>query len=324
KTDEPIQSSYVSFDFTSKLINLENPSPADNEIAFLMDTTTHHVTSVLEITSSFTTTIPPPPLFFNPLLQQATPTPTPTTSEATTLFTSLLDFSYILPQAVSDFATHVIEKNVTKSLEAAVLARSSSQLKSTYEADTSLSEIELTKILLDKIEESKSHLRADYKKKLYDALLNIKDLTQEILVGPAFELLKGTCNSLTELEYHLEECFKATTERLDWHNPVIEAPKRVEDLQLGVKSYQKKLNLTKPDTFRLMRADELYKFSDGMLDDVRSALNDIAKGIRIQYMPKRKWSGLHKQRARVMVQDINKQLYERRLMRNLEKFVGER
>ncbi|GJZ98778.1 hypothetical protein Tco_0671231 [Tanacetum coccineum] len=35
--------------------------------------------------------------------------------------------------------------------------------------------------------------------------LNIKDLTQEILVGPAFELLKGTCKSLTELEYHLEE-----------------------------------------------------------------------------------------------------------------------
>ncbi|GKC00341.1 hypothetical protein Tco_0986477 [Tanacetum coccineum] len=49
--------------------------------------------------------------------------------------------------------------------------------------------------------------------------LNIKDLTQEILVGPAFELLKGTCKSLTELEYHLEECSKSTTERLDQHNP---------------------------------------------------------------------------------------------------------
>ncbi|GJY43488.1 hypothetical protein Tco_0431701, partial [Tanacetum coccineum] len=28
-----------------------------------------------------------------------------------------------------------------------------------------------------------------------------------------------TCKSLTELEYHLEECSKATTERIDWHNP---------------------------------------------------------------------------------------------------------
>nr|GFA58314.1 hypothetical protein [Tanacetum cinerariifolium] len=49
--------------------------------------------------------------------------------------------------------------------------------------------------------------------------LNIKDLNQAILVGPKFELFKGTCKSLTELEYHLEECSKATTERLDWHNP---------------------------------------------------------------------------------------------------------
>ncbi|GKC34639.1 hypothetical protein Tco_1047023, partial [Tanacetum coccineum] len=49
--------------------------------------------------------------------------------------------------------------------------------------------------------------------------LKIPNLTQEILVGPAFKLLKGTCKSITELEYHLEECSKATTERLDWHDP---------------------------------------------------------------------------------------------------------
>ncbi|GJR47463.1 hypothetical protein Tco_1315566 [Tanacetum coccineum] len=92
--------------------------------------------------------------------------------------------------------------------------------------------------------------------------------------------------------------------------------RRVEDLKLGVKSYQKKLNLTKPDTVksnfrqrtaytaysdpkgvifkdemnrnRLMRADELHKFSDGTLNDVRSALNDIAKGIRMEYLSMRK------------------------------------
>ncbi|GKD68242.1 hypothetical protein Tco_1322332 [Tanacetum coccineum] len=45
--------------------------------------------------------------------------------------------------------------------------------------------------------------------------LKILNLTQEILVGPAFNLLKGTCKSITELEYHLEECSKAITKRLD-------------------------------------------------------------------------------------------------------------
>nr|GEU97823.1 reverse transcriptase domain-containing protein [Tanacetum cinerariifolium] len=49
--------------------------------------------------------------------------------------------------------------------------------------------------------------------------LQISNLIQEILVGPAFNLLKGTCKSITELEYHLEECSKAIVERLDWHNP---------------------------------------------------------------------------------------------------------
>ncbi|GKA71154.1 hypothetical protein Tco_0777293 [Tanacetum coccineum] len=36
---------------------------------------------------------------------------------------------------------------------------------------------------------------------------------------------------------------------------------------------------------RLMRIDELHKFSDGTLDDVRTVLNDRLKGIRMEYLP---------------------------------------
>nr|GEU62135.1 reverse transcriptase domain-containing protein [Tanacetum cinerariifolium] len=78
---------------------------------------------------------------------------------------------WILPQSDSDFATPVIEKNVTESLEAAVLARSSSQLKSTCDAAASLTEFEITKIFIDKMEKNKSYDKADYKRKLYDALV---------------------------------------------------------------------------------------------------------------------------------------------------------
>ncbi|GJY73094.1 hypothetical protein Tco_0477525 [Tanacetum coccineum] len=49
--------------------------------------------------------------------------------------------------------------------------------------------------------------------------LKIDNLTQEILEGPAFNLLKGTCKSFAKLEYHFEECYKAVNDRLDWHNP---------------------------------------------------------------------------------------------------------
>ncbi|GJR42887.1 hypothetical protein Tco_1310990 [Tanacetum coccineum] len=374
-----MQSSYVSSDFIEKLLNFENVSPSDNEIASLMDTTVHHEEPSGQTYTLFTvpitvipTTIPPPPHFFNPLPQQATPTPTPTTQNQPTSIHALPDTSSI--GQINDISHQKLEtdlsenearrpilvdtsvrllsertsnstssytylnslrplqlllliENVTELLEAVVLAKSSSQPKSTYEAAASLSEYELTKILLDKMEESKSHLRADYKRKLYDALVNsyntdkdlfntygkegkssssskgtsrshhkssgkyahaeepshavddsgvqknqefgtgnndeqlddeaaskndwfkkperpptpdpdwnkrqytpidftafvrnrltLHNLTQELLVGPAVNLLKGTCKSLTKLEYHFEEYSKAITKRLNWHN----------------------------------------------------------------------------------------------------------
>nr|GFB64059.1 hypothetical protein [Tanacetum cinerariifolium] len=206
--------------------------------------------------------------------------------------------------------------------------------------------------------------------------LKVDTLTSELLAGPTYELLKGSCKSLVELEYHLEEVYKATTDQLDWVNPEDLVPRtmwiqepigydkhalwgvsyrgrkrphfygfavnrksthdvyskrriiavtelkiiewhnykqldwitvRVEDLQLGVEIYQKKLNLTNPDTYhpdlkrkeayiaysnpkgfiyqnkdkknRLIWIDELHKFSDGTLIDVRTALDDQAKDL---------------------------------------------
>ncbi|GKB47174.1 hypothetical protein Tco_0897927, partial [Tanacetum coccineum] len=128
--------------------------------------------------------------------------------------------------------------------------------------------------------------------------------------------------------------------------------KRVEDLQLGVESYQKKINVTKTDTTRhdlrkrhpytpykvpqgfiyvndirrnrLMCSDKLYKFSDGTLTRLLSSLEDITKNIDMTYLPKRRWSTLEKKRAHFMIKDINMLLNERRMMRSLEKFVGGR
>ncbi|GKD39775.1 hypothetical protein Tco_1259982 [Tanacetum coccineum] len=48
--------------------------------------------------------------------------------------------------------------------------------------------------------------------------LKVNTLTSEILTGPTFELMKGTCKSLVELEYFFEEVYKATTDQLDWIN----------------------------------------------------------------------------------------------------------
>ncbi|GKF67142.1 hypothetical protein Tco_0196821, partial [Tanacetum coccineum] len=49
--------------------------------------------------------------------------------------------------------------------------------------------------------------------------LKIENLTQYILLGPAFNLLKGTCSSSIKLEYNFQEYFNALTDKLDWNNP---------------------------------------------------------------------------------------------------------
>nr|GFA44113.1 hypothetical protein [Tanacetum cinerariifolium] len=49
--------------------------------------------------------------------------------------------------------------------------------------------------------------------------LCVDTLTPELLAGPTYELMRGSCNSLIELEYHLEEVYKAIMDQLDWVNP---------------------------------------------------------------------------------------------------------
>ncbi|GJS63902.1 hypothetical protein Tco_0678466 [Tanacetum coccineum] len=48
--------------------------------------------------------------------------------------------------------------------------------------------------------------------------LKIENLTQDLLLGPAYNLLKGTCTSSIELEYNFQECFNTLTNKLDWNN----------------------------------------------------------------------------------------------------------
>ncbi|GJS60002.1 hypothetical protein Tco_0654786 [Tanacetum coccineum] len=220
----------------------------------------------------------------------------------------------------------------------------------------------------------------------------VDTLTLELLAGPRFKLMKGSCKSVVKLEYFLEKVYKATTDQLDWNNlkgqqyphdmrnplPLIPNSqvmktkdadyghvKWIEDLvpntmwnwitvhrnddklytfkegdykrlrlqdiedmllllvqgkltNLTIKErsecfienvYKKHCHpkacgrssvscrkLPKEDQSHkaghnkdkkniLMRIDELPKFSDGTLNDVRTALDDILKRIRMKYLP---------------------------------------
>nr|GEV73802.1 reverse transcriptase domain-containing protein [Tanacetum cinerariifolium] len=274
--------------------------------------------------------------------------------------------------------------------------------------------------------------------------LKVDTLTPELLAGPTYELMKGSCKSLVELELFLEEVYKATTDQLDWINPEgqqyphnllkplplipnsrgryvilfdyfinndleylrgcassrkyttsvtkikaadyghikwvkdlvprtmwIQEPvgydkhalwgishwgrKRQQFYEFAVnkesardvyskgriiavtefkinvykKHHNPKANLTRPDTYRsdlkrkeaytaysnprgfiyqnkdkqnrLMQIDELHKFSDGTLTDIRTALDDHLKGIRMKYLPQTIWRKSDKERAAAMI-----------------------
>ncbi|GKB72100.1 hypothetical protein Tco_0933512, partial [Tanacetum coccineum] len=66
----------------------------------------------------------------------------------------------ILPQEVSNLASPVIKTLIRESRDKVNLARSSLQPQSTYEAASTLTEFELKKILIDKMEKSESYLAA--------------------------------------------------------------------------------------------------------------------------------------------------------------------
>ncbi|GJU52749.1 hypothetical protein Tco_1226463 [Tanacetum coccineum] len=87
----------------------------------------------------------------------------------------------ILPKKIADFATLLIESKVADSHERVVLAKSSSQSKSTYEAAASLSEFELKKILIDKIKDSESYRAAPEHRELYDCLAKSYKLDKDLI-----------------------------------------------------------------------------------------------------------------------------------------------
>nr|GFB13486.1 hypothetical protein [Tanacetum cinerariifolium] len=248
--------------------------------------------------------------------------------------------------------------------------------------------------------------------------LEVDTLTPELLARPTYELMKGSCKSLTELEYHLEEVYKAMTDQLDWINPEGAYSRKyttfvtktkaayyghikwIEDLVLRTMWIQEPINYDKHalwgvshwgrkrqqfygfavnresalDVYSNRRIiavtdlkivewynykhldwilvrrddDKVYKFKegdfkrlrlqdiedmllllvqgklsnlDGTLNDVRNALDDRLKGIRMQYLPQTIWRKGDKDRAAAIIQAIDKMLKTRRIMRSLERFV---
>nr|GEY50981.1 hypothetical protein [Tanacetum cinerariifolium] len=145
----------------------------------------------------------------------------------------------------------------------------------------------------------------------------IKDLVPRIMwiqepVGYDKHALKRRIIAVTELrivEWH-------NYKHLDWITNVYKKhryPKACERpstrcRKLPEEAQPHKAGYNKDKQNRLMQIDELHKFSDGTLTNVRTALDDRLKGIRMKYLPQTIWRKSDKDRAAAMIQAIDKQL----------------
>ncbi|GKB33300.1 hypothetical protein Tco_0872701 [Tanacetum coccineum] len=108
----------------------------------------------------------------------------------------------ILPKEVSNFAPPVIKKLIKESHDEVTLAKVSSQPHSTYKAASTLTEFELKKILIDKIEKSPKN----------------KDSTSSSSKGTKSQP-KPSRNSIQSEEPVFENATKALSKKFDWENP---------------------------------------------------------------------------------------------------------
>ncbi|GJY22648.1 hypothetical protein Tco_0396306 [Tanacetum coccineum] len=191
--------------------------------------------------------------------------------------------------------------------------------------------------------------KAEYKEyKISKA--DFKDLHLDDFVDMYLLYLQGKLNHLSGSDkVHL---FNAVN--LWIRNIVIR--KRVEDLQLGIKSYQTKLNLIEPswdatdflfkevnnivskpraviyrdrnNQKKMMRESKVHKFSDGTLTRILEKLDHMVKDFVLfkfnHGMEHRIWSEDEKRRSKEFIEVIGRRLKIRRIFRSLESFVSGR
>nr|GEV89084.1 hypothetical protein [Tanacetum cinerariifolium] len=354
------QSSSVSSDLVSKFINPYSDTCIDSILN--LNIQTHTFINVPVFVTAETphsdTTNPQTPF---PIIQppQLTLESTITTIPITTLpdtpnFASLFQFD----QWVSTLETELSEfrqtnqfakaiSSITGIVENCLASKMKEAVDTSYTVAASLSEFELKKILIDKMKENQSVNNSDIQKNLYNALVESYNSDKYIfsLYGYIVTLKRGKEAKSSKKSTHKESKSTSSSKDASRSQPkssgkfahVEEHDQKVNNLE--DQSHQEFNTGNDDETYvrealdvdenemnknRLMCTDELHKFSDGILNHVRTALNDIATGIEMDYLPKRKWSKQDKQRARVMINAIDKKLRYRRLMQNLEKFVGGR
>ncbi|GKC57911.1 hypothetical protein Tco_1085509 [Tanacetum coccineum] len=178
--------------------------------------------------------------------------------------------------------------------------------------------------------------------------------SKEIRSALSISKLKATNYPDFGLEELVPSLWIKSEREYDIRNIVIR--KRVEDLQLGIESYQTKLNLTEPswdatdflfkedytivskpramiyrdrnNQKKMMQETKVHKFSDGTLTRILEKLDHMVKDFKLfKYNPgieKIIWSEDDRRRIKEFMEVIKRRLKIRRIFMSLKSFVSGR
>nr|GEX29646.1 hypothetical protein [Tanacetum cinerariifolium] len=236
KTEGPLQSSSISYDFTSKLLNLDDPFP---DINSLMNTLA----------------IPPPPPPINPSLHpttipqqqilDSTTTTYPTSFPEIPNFVSLFQFDQKLKEEVNvairlqsnklkeeakaeaknlEFINQVYStmKQIIKEQVKAQVSKIMPQIEKYFTESLGAEVLVRGRDDQDKDEDpsARSGQGMKRKKSSKDAepSKGSKSKESKDFSKACFNPIKDICKSFAELKFHFKECYKAVDDRLDCHN----------------------------------------------------------------------------------------------------------
>nr|GEY65346.1 hypothetical protein [Tanacetum cinerariifolium] len=244
KADKPVQSSSVSSDFASKFLNLESPFPVDNEIASLMETSAPHATfdqrvfalesKIFELkqTNQFAKAVSSIPSIVDKYLTLKIKEAVNVDSTMKTIIKDQVkvQVSKIMPKiekldTQKNLYNALVEsynsdKDIITSYGDVVLLKRGRDYQDKDEYPSVGSDRGTKRKKSGKDAESSKDSRHAIRLRVHHGETTMNNpLIRRLPKLTAFNLLKGTFKSITELEYHFEECSKATIERPDWHNP---------------------------------------------------------------------------------------------------------
>ncbi|GJW08515.1 hypothetical protein Tco_1570938 [Tanacetum coccineum] len=180
------------------------------------------------------------------------------------------------------------------------------------------------------MESNKSIHRSDEQKNLYKALVEAYESDKLILdtYGDTVSFKRRRDDEDKDEEPSARSNRGSKTRRAGKEPESTSTPKEKDTPKFNRQEKAAKIQCGRSSSFGGL-SEDVYKTvlsskADGTLDDVQTALNDRLKGIRIEYLPQTIWRQSDMERAKAIIQAIDKQLKLMRIMRSLERFVGGR